>query len=69
MIAPFGPTLEMVGKLRPTKSFCWLKKTHKVHYYGRKRGGEGVREREEERIGKEFLVYVVHMHVQQRELS
>lgn len=25
MIAPFGPTLEMVGKLSPTKSFCWLK--------------------------------------------
>lgn len=30
MIAPFGPTLEMVGKLRPTKSFCWLKNTQSI---------------------------------------
>ena len=27
-MAPLGPTLEMEGKLRPTKSFCWLNETH-----------------------------------------
>lgn len=66
MIAPFGPTLEMVGKLRPTKSFCSLKNIQSPLLWEEERRGGS--EREEERIGKGFLVYVVHMHVQQREL-
>lgn len=55
MIAPLGPTPEMVGKLRPTKFFCWLKNTQsviKVTVLGKagetergreKREGDGVR--------------------------